>query len=133
MTPLPATFSDKFQSWPAPVAQTALAIRTHLMQAAQDLDIQNLEESLKWGEPAWRPRKGGTTLRLSWKPGSDEIGLFVDCKTDLNARMMSDYPDAFRYHPPRAMYHSVADEDLPVAALTHLARITFRYSRVIPR
>lgn len=129
---IPADFIDTFVRWPEPVAKRAYAIRDVFLDTAREMGIAQLDESLKWAAPAWRPRKGGATLRLSWQPGTEGIGIYVDCKTDLCARMMSDFPNAFRFVPPRVMYPD-ADADLPIDALQHLARMAFRYSRVIPR
>lgn len=128
-TPTPLT--AVIDRWPSEAAAHAHAVRSLWQAEADALGIAHLDESLKWGEPAWRPRKGGATLRLSWKASVAELGIFVDCKTDLCARMQSDYPEAFRYVPPRALFlHPGAP--LPVEALAHLARIAFRYKRVIP-
>lgn len=118
-------------NWPDAAADMGLAIRAHWQQTAQALDLPPLDESLKWGEPAWRPRKGGTTLRMNWKGDAEGLGIYMDCKTDLCARMQSDFPDAFRYAPPRALFLQPGAE-LPQDALTHLAKIAFRYKRVLP-
>lgn len=119
-------------TWPASVSTSAMAIRACWHETAAALDLPPLEETLKWGEPAWRPRTGGTTLRLGWKAGTGAVGIFVDCKTDLCARMQSDFPEAFRYAAPRALYLR-PDNALPKEALHHLARIAFRYKRVLPK
>ena len=132
MTDIHPDLAHKFQSWPANAAQYASEIRALFIQTAQNFDVRDLEESLKWGEPAWRPKKGGTTLRASWSPKTPtELGLFVDCKSDLCARMQSDFPNDFRFVAPRAMYLPLA-QPVPTPAVTHLARIAFRYKRVIP-
>ncbi len=132
MKDLPTELFDTFQSWPPHVAKRAHDIRGIFVRIAEELQISRLDESLKWGQPAWRPAKGGTTLRMSWSSDcADEVGVFVDCKTDLCARMQYDFPDTFRYAPPRILFH-VAEADLPSEALTQLARIAFCYKRVIP-
>ncbi|MEO0380751.1 MAG: hypothetical protein AAF252_10820 [Pseudomonadota bacterium] len=118
-------------TWPPSVSKTAMAIRSHWYETAKSLDLPPPEESLKWGEPAWRPRKGGTTLRMSWSERADALGIYVDCKTDLCARMQSDFPDAFRYTAPRALYLH-PDTALPKDALSHLAKMAFRYKRILP-
>lgn len=128
---IPDPVLDQMNSWPQEIAETAHAIRTIWRSEAHALGISQLGESLKWGEPAWRPRKGGATLRMSWKAGQNALGIFVDCKTDLCARMQSDHPRDFRYQSPRAMYLK-PERPLPAEALAHLARIAFRYKRVIP-
>lgn len=130
--PAPSDVRATYQSWPAPAMQQAWQVRTILLDTAPAIGSAPVVESLKWGEPALRPRRGGTTLRIAWSPRQpDDIGLFVDCKTDLCQRMSGDFPQAFSYAPPRAMYLPVAG-DLPKDALRHLARIAFRYKRVIP-
>ncbi|MEO9896233.1 MAG: hypothetical protein ABJD13_06640 [Paracoccaceae bacterium] len=132
MTDIHPDLNHKFQSWPSKATQHAKDVRALFIQTAQDIDVRDLEESLKWGEPAWRPQKGGTTLRAAWSAKSPrELGLFVDCKSDLCARMQADFPNAFRYVAPRAMYLRL-DEPVPTPAVRHLARMAFRYKRVIP-
>ncbi|WP_299725237.1 hypothetical protein [uncultured Tateyamaria sp.] len=118
-------------NWPAWAADMALAVRAEWRQTATALDLPPLDESLKWGEPAWRPRKGGTTLRMSWRGDADGLGVYMDCKTDLCARMQSDFPAAFRYAAPRALFLQ-PDAELPQDALRHLAKMAFRYKRVLP-
>ncbi|MFL4470881.1 hypothetical protein ACERZ8_13675 [Tateyamaria armeniaca] len=108
-----------------------MAIRTEWHETVQTLELPPLDESLKWGEPAWRPRKGGTTLRMSWKGDVEGLGIYMDCKTDLCARMQSDFPTAFRYVAPRALFLH-PDTALPKEALRHLAKMAFRYKRVLP-
>ena len=133
MTPLHPDLIHKLQSWPTRAVQHAHVIRALFLQTAQDIDAYNLEESLKWGEPAWRPKKGGTTLRVAWSTKSpDELGLFVDCKSDLCARMQWDFPSTFRFVAPRAMYLQL-DRNVPETAVTQLAQMAFRYKRVIPK
>ncbi|MEP6197007.1 MAG: hypothetical protein ABJ162_01255 [Erythrobacter sp.] len=108
-----------------------MTARAIAFEVADANPATELTESLKWGEPAWRPLKGGTTLRMSWKADRSAIGLFVDCKTDLCVRMQSDFPDAFDYDAPRALYLA-SSAALPKKALRHLAEMTFRYKRVLP-
>ncbi len=76
----------KFASYPEPAAQMLLTIRNWIFElASANANIGKLGESLKWGEPAWRPKSGvGTTIRADWKDKSpDCVKIFFDCKTDL--------------------------------------------------
>ncbi|MEO0765464.1 MAG: DUF1801 domain-containing protein [Pseudomonadota bacterium] len=131
MQPLSPDILNVIASWPQHAQQHLLTARTIAFDVAEAQPATELTESLKWGEPAWRPLRGGTTLRMSWKADQDALGLFVDCKTDLCARMQSDFPDAFRYAAPRALYLD-ANAALPQDALRHLAEMAFRYKRVLP-
>ena len=76
----------KFANYPEPAAQMLLTIRSWIFElASANANIGKLGESLKWGEPAWRPKSGvGTTVRADWKDKSpDCVKIFFDCKTDL--------------------------------------------------
>ncbi len=86
-----------------------------------------MDESLKWGEPSWRPRKGGSTLRMSWNPDRPErMGLFVHCQSDLLGRVQSIYPDAFDYAGNRALYTDLL-RPAPQHAIAHVAEMVFTY------
>ncbi len=129
MPPLAPDLLNTFALWPD-VAQTqAFVIRTLCWRVAEAADTGPLTESLKWGQPAWRPVKPrtGSTLRLSWNAATpDGLDLFVDCKTDLAARITTRFPDAFQSDKRRRLTLRT-DSPPPEDALWHLARATFTY------
>ncbi len=115
--------------WPEAAQATFWHVRTLCHSAADDADIGPLGESLKWGQPAWRPTRPrtGSTLRASWAPGvADRLMLYVDCKTDLAQRAQTLYPDAFDNDGRRALGVSLS-APLPEDAIAHLAQMTFTY------
>lgn len=124
-------FSQTTACWPME-AQTSFArIREVILDAAQNADIGPVTESLKWGQPAWRPERPrtGSTLRLNWSVDQPEtIALFVDCKTTISAEMFAAYPDEFSYETNRAMRLQLGAE-IPKSAIAHLAQVTFTYHR----
>ncbi len=76
----------KFNACPAAARRALMSIRGWVFELAGEIDgVGPVTESLKWGEPAWRPRSGsGTTIRADWKPDTpDQVMIFFDCKTDL--------------------------------------------------
>ena len=78
----------KFATYPDKPRQMLLTIRHWIFEIAGDeASIGTLDESLKWGEPAWRPKSGsGITIRADWKEKvPDQVMVFFDCKTDLRA------------------------------------------------
>lgn len=87
---MPAEVAAVFAGLPADVQRDLIAIRRDLLNiAAKDGRISLIDETLKWGEPAYRPRRPrtGTTIRLGWKSStSDLIALYVPCSTDLIER-----------------------------------------------
>jgi hypothetical protein len=63
-------------------------------------------ETLKWGEPAYLPKKArvGTTVRINAVKGSaDRYGAYFHCQTTLLESFRHLYPDAFTYEGSRAI------------------------------
>ena len=127
----PAPLLDVIASWPADAQRMAWDCRTLFQAVATDIDAGPLTESLKWGQPAWRPRRPrtGSTLRMGWSPAyPTQLSLFVDCKTDLAVRMQSLYP-ALPGNDGRREIRLDLDTPLPAQAVSHLAAMTFAYHR----
>lgn len=122
---------DVVSAWPAPAIEMAEACRALFADVAREADVGPLEESLKWGQPAWRPLtpRMGSTLRMDWDAGQPgQLALFVDCKTDLAARMRDLYPELPGNDGQRKIVIDLA-APLPEQALAHLAEMTFGYHR----
>ncbi|WP_370401742.1 hypothetical protein [Sulfitobacter sp. JB4-11] len=131
MQDLPTPLNDVFWTWPAQAEQMARACRALFLRVAQDADVGPLEESLKWGQPAWRPARPrtGSTLRMGWDAAQpDRLAIYVDCKTDLAERMRDMYPDLPGNDGRRQIMLDVA-APVPEQALAHLAEMTFGYHR----
>ena len=117
------------RSWPEEARDAFQTCRTTFHDVAEEAQLGALDESLKWGQPAWRPRRPrtGTTLRMSWDPATPGyLQVFVGCKTDLAARMQHLYPDLPVNDGRRQMAVDLA-APLPGQALRHLAEMTFAY------
>lgn len=128
MTPMPADVLDRISHWPIAAQLRLQVIRGLFHEVADAADIGPLDESLKWGQPAWRPRKPrtGSTLRLDWSQNSpDRIIAYVDCKTDLAAQMRMRFPDLPGNDGRRALAFSLGNNDTD--AIWHLAWLTFTY------
>ncbi|MEH6644234.1 hypothetical protein [Sulfitobacter sp.] len=124
-------FDITLSLWPAPARVAFDEIRAVILNAAHGADARPLTESLKWGQPAWRPvrPRKGSTLRLMWQDNAPQtLALFVDCKTSLSATMQEIYPAEFQYENNRALRLSL-ERPLPLQAIDHLARLTFSYHR----
>ncbi|MEH6522153.1 DUF1801 domain-containing protein [Sulfitobacter sp.] len=124
-------FSNTTATWPDPAREQFNTMRELILNAAQEADVGPMEESLKWGQPAWRPKRPrqGSTLRLSWQDNAPQaLALYVDCKTTLSATMRDIYPLEFEYETNRALRLSIG-APLPKQAIDHLARLTFTYHR----
>jgi hypothetical protein len=102
---------------------------TILDVAAAIRAVGRVEESLKWGQPAYRPvsPRTGTTLRIGPMPESDtEYALFFHCQTSLAGDFRALYPDQFRIVDDRALVFSLGDV-LPEIPLRHCIGIALTY------
>ncbi len=125
-------FRDTIATWPPEARRLFGDIRALILATATGAQIGPVTESLKWGQPAWRPvrPRQGSTLRLMWQDNAPQtIALFVDCKTTLSATMQEIYPAEFQYENNRALRLSL-ERPLPLQAIDHLARLTFSYHRI---
>ncbi|MEP1766464.1 MAG: DUF1801 domain-containing protein [Sulfitobacter sp.] len=127
----PHPFADTLRSWPQQAQDQFIQMRAVILTAAQQADVGLVDETLKWGQPSWRPKRPrtGSTLRLNWQDNSPQtIALYVDCKSTISSTMRDIYPDEFKYESNRALRLPLGAA-LPDAALDHLARMTFTYHR----
>lgn len=131
MTPMHADILNLSATWPADAQHRLLEMRAIFQDVARAAETGPLDESLKWGQPAWRPRKArmGSTLRLNWSADApDQIAAFVDCKTDLAAQMDTRFPGQFRNDGRRSLAFDLSS-GLHADAIWQLAHLTFTYHR----
>ncbi len=106
---------NTIEGYPEKVQDYILALRSLILDVAiSDTRIGNLEETLKWGEPAYlTPQtKSGTTIRLAWKEKKPErIGVFVHCQTTLIQDFKAAFPYQLNYEGNRAIW---IDLDMPL-------------------
>ncbi|MEK9844486.1 DUF1801 domain-containing protein [Thalassospira sp.] len=112
----------KIAHFPDPARDKISRIRDMIHDLAAGLDgVGMIEESLKWGEPAWRPISGsGTTIRADWKEKTpDQVMIFLDCKTDLIDRARSLLHPELTCSGNRAVIFAL-DQPLPENAIRTL-------------
>lgn len=120
-----------FESYPQDIRLPLEELRDTIFEVAAALTgIGPIEESLKWGQPAYRPVRPrvGTTLRVG--PVETETGpgygLFVPCQTSLIADFRKLYRDSIRHSGNRALVFSVG-EIPPPAPLQHFIAMALTY------
>lgn len=130
MTRTPADVAAAFDAMPPAIRARLLEMRALIRAAADATGTAPLTETLKWGQPAYLPRRrDGTTIRLGWKPDApDHAQMFVHCQTDLVARWRQLYPDEFAYLDNRAVLVPAAGP-YPEAALQQMAAMALTYHR----
>jgi len=119
-----------FDAYPPRLRAPLLKLRELILRVAAETEgVGKLVETLKWGEPAYLPAKGGvgTTVRINALKGStDRYAVFVNCQTTLIATFRELYPGLFAFEGNRAVVFKVGDR-LPVAALKHCVALALTY------
>ena len=133
MTPLSdPEVAAAFDRAPPRVRRKLLALRRLILETAASLDgVDAIDETLKWGEPAYLPSKRGvgTTVRLGWNPDTaDEVSLLFHCQTTLVADFRERHAGVFRFEGNRRIALGVA-EALPRAALADCIASALTYHR----
>ncbi|WP_395705900.1 DUF1801 domain-containing protein [Casimicrobium huifangae] len=111
---LPQAVAMKLAEYPPVIRQRVLALREIVfMVAANTPGVGPLEESLKWGEPAFATveSKSGSTVRIAWRPKQpSQYAMYFNCQTTLVDSFKTMFPTAFRYEGNRALVFEQGDE-----------------------
>lgn len=114
----------KFDSYP-PKARTALStLREWVFSTAAETDgVEGVEETLKWGEPAYlTTNRAGTTVRMDYKAKApDQVALYFHCQTGLVDGFRNVYGDLLTFEGNRAVVLPLGDP-MPEAALRECIR-----------
>ena len=118
-----------YNGYPAKPRQQLLRIRELILEtAAATPVVGELEETLKWSEPAYltSKSKSGSTIRLGWKEKNPEkVAMYLNCQTTLVDTYRSLYPE-LQYEGNRAVLFDV-DRPLPEKALRHCIEMALTY------
>jgi hypothetical protein len=109
-----------FASYPQEMREALRELRETVLNVADAVKgLGGIEESLKWGQPAYRPLspRTGTTVRIGAMTGSDtQYALFFHCQTSLAEDFEKLYPGVFRIVDNRALVFDLGEvaPDLPL-------------------
>lgn len=115
MTPFAAlTVAQVFDNYPAKVRLQLLTLRELIFETATStIGVGKLEETLKWGEPAYitSDSKSGSTIRIAWKAKTpSQYGIYFNCQTSLIETFKTVFPDGgLTFEGNRAIVFDVAD------------------------
>jgi len=101
-----AAVEARFGAYPAKVRRRMLALRELVLRtAASTPGVGEIQETLKWGEPAYlTPDRTGSTVRMDWKPRDpDHCALYFNCRTDLIETFRTLFPGELRFEGNRAL------------------------------
>jgi Domain of unknown function (DU1801) len=123
----------KFDAYPPRVRRKMLALRALVFQtAARTAGVGAIEESLKWGEPAYATKnKLGSTVRMDWKSKHPErYAMYFHCQTNLVDTFRLLFPQEFRFEGNRAIVFALEDTvPRDALALCIAASLTYHLKR----
>jgi hypothetical protein len=102
-----------FDAYPAEVRRKLMKLRELIFEVAASTDnVGSLEETLKWGEPAYltSASRTGSTVRIAWKRSKpNQYAMYFICTTNLVDTFRSLFPEDFKYEGNRAIVFEVGD------------------------
>ena len=103
---IPSAVMNAYQGVEPEHRVTLLALRDMIFEVAQsDPRIGEVEETLRWGEPAYitARKKTGSTIRLGIEKASGLPALFFICNTSLVEDFRNQFGALLRYSKNRAV------------------------------
>jgi uncharacterized protein DUF1801 len=120
----------KFQFYPKEIKSKLGYLRKLILEVATEIDsIEEIEETLKWGEPSYLV-KGGSTIRIDWKTKTpNQYAMYFKCTSKLVGTFREVYGDTFKYEKNRAILFNLEDE-VPKAALKDCIGLALKYHSI---
>lgn len=116
----------KFSTYPDEAQRQLEAVRHLILAVAGENDLGSVEETLKWGEASYLV-KGGTTIRMDWKPKDpNAIKVYFHCQTRLIETFKEIYRDEFEYEGKRAIVLPL-DAGIKEVPLGHCIQMALKY------
>ena len=100
------------------------------LEAAQEHDdVQEVEETLKWGEPSYLVAKG-STIRIDWKAKSpQQYAIYFKCTSQLVPTFRKVYGDLFTFENNRAIIFQL-NQTIPEKELKRCITAGLTYHRI---
>ncbi len=127
---IPEQSRAAWAGFPDALTEKLIQLRGLVLDVARDEPaIGPLEETLKWGEPAFLTvaTGSGTAVRIHrHKKSADSYALYVHCQTDLIERYKQLYKDILAFDGNRAVVFDVKGP-LPVEVVKHCIAMALTY------
>lgn len=120
-----------FDAYPSALRTKLLNLRQLILDTAANTEgVGELEETLKWGEPAYvTMSKSGSTVRIDSKKNADTYAIYFNCKTTLVETFRNLFPNDFVFEGNRALVFHVADR-LQKKELIFCIRMALTYKQM---
>ena len=127
--------TEKYKSYPPKVKKKIAHLRSLILETAKESEtVDQLEETLKWGEPSFLAKKG-STIRVDWKTKSpDQYAIYFKCTSKLVSTFREVHGGTFNYENNRAILFGF-DDEVPEKELKECIDMALNYHRVkeLPR
>lgn len=127
-----AAVAHTFEAYPPAARRQLLVLRRLILDtAAATGGVGELEETLKWGEPAYLTArsKSGSTVRIGWsKARPAQVAIYFNCNTTLVDTFRTLFPTGLRFEGNRAIVFDTG-EPLPKDALAICIAAALTYHR----
>jgi len=124
-----AEIKEKFDSYPEHIRPLILQLRELVFSVAKELNLGEIDETLKWREPSYQV-KSGSPVRMDWKSKSpNQYFLFFHCQTKLIDTFRELYSEALEFEGNRAIVLRVND-DIPNKVIRHCIELAMTYKNV---
>lgn len=121
-----------FDSYPPKSRRKLLALRELILRTAESTEgVGELEETLKWGQPAYvtSRSKSGSTVRIGWKKSAPaHYAIYFHCQTNLVETFRELFPDEFVFEGNRSIVFG-EDDPVPAEPLSVCIAIALTYHR----
>lgn len=121
---------EKLTSYPSEVKKKLEFVRDLIFETAEDIEsIDEIEETLKWGEPSYLVKKG-STVRMDWKAKKpDQYAIYFKCTSKLVTTFRQVYGDKFQYEKNRAIVFEL-QEQVPIEETKECIKLALTYHTV---
>lgn len=121
-----------FEAYPPHMRRNLMALRKLIFEtAASTGGVGKIEETLKWGEPAYvtSQSKSGSTIRIAWKKSApSQYAMYFHCQTNLVETFRMLFPNDFKFEGNRAIIFKEGDV-VPTESLTYCIAAALIYHR----
>jgi len=120
---------EKLASYPKHIRPLLINLRRHIIDTAKTDNVEDLTETLKWGQPSYLT-KNGSTIRLDWSEKTpNQYYLYFTCSTKLIETFREIYPDVFDYQGNRAIVFQL-EQKINSKILNHCISMSLNYHKL---
>ncbi|MDN3617284.1 DUF1801 domain-containing protein [Vibrio gallaecicus] len=119
---------ERFDEYPENVRIRLEELRNLMFQIVSELELGEVEESLKWGEPSYVV-KTGSPIRIDWKLKSpSNYYIFFNCQTKLIDTFRELHDGTLEFQGNRAIVLTLSNP-LPEAEVKHCLELALTYQQ----